>query len=154
MRGFALAYEALFLSRMNPGLVGAATYRMLQDSTQRTFLEVLAAHRVAYRLLLSWRCWKGRTRPADDSKPSFRDQRGLVFWRERLQDPARLKLLEPYEVAFRVACHVYCQYAFVLHDPRSPPHSDPWIPGRIVVHLDTIQVSGSSPTLRLDGSDV
>src|SRR5215468_10799380 len=43
-KSYALVYEALFLSRMNPGLlglVGAPTYRMLRDSTQRTFFEVL-----------------------------------------------------------------------------------------------------------------
>ena len=36
---------------MNPGLlglVGAPTYRMLQDSTQRTFFEVLAAEGIDY----------------------------------------------------------------------------------------------------------
>jgi hypothetical protein len=50
-KSFALVYEALFLSRMNPGLlglVGAPTYRMLQDSTQRTFFEVLAAENIDY----------------------------------------------------------------------------------------------------------
>jgi hypothetical protein len=39
------------LSRLNPGLlglIGAPTYRMLQDSTQRTFFEVLDAEGVAY----------------------------------------------------------------------------------------------------------
>lgn len=50
-KSYALVYEALFLSRMNPGLlglVGAPTYRMLQDSTQRTFFEVLASEGVEY----------------------------------------------------------------------------------------------------------
>jgi len=50
-KSYALVYEALFLSRMNPGLlglVGAPTYRMLQDSTQRTFFEVLAAEGIDY----------------------------------------------------------------------------------------------------------
>jgi len=50
-KSFALVYESLFLSRMNPGLlglVGAPTYRMLQDSTQRTFFEVLAAEGIDY----------------------------------------------------------------------------------------------------------
>ena len=50
-KSYALVYEALFLSRMNPGLlglVGAPTYRMLQDSTQRTFFEVLQAEGIEY----------------------------------------------------------------------------------------------------------
>jgi hypothetical protein len=50
-KSFALVYEALFLSRMNPGLlglIGAPTYRMLQDSTQRTFFDVLAAEDIDY----------------------------------------------------------------------------------------------------------
>jgi len=50
-KSYALVYEALFLSRMNPGLlglVGAPTYRMLQDSTQRTFFEVLEAEGIGY----------------------------------------------------------------------------------------------------------
>lgn len=44
-KSHALIYEALLLSRLNPGLLGliaAPTYRMLQDSTQRAFFEVLA----------------------------------------------------------------------------------------------------------------
>ena len=44
-KSHALVYEAPLLSRLNPGLlglVGAPTYRMLQDSTQRAFFEVLA----------------------------------------------------------------------------------------------------------------
>src|SRR5712691_11625999 len=50
-KSYALVYESLFLSRMNPGLlglVGAPTYRMLQDATQRTFFEVLAAEGIEY----------------------------------------------------------------------------------------------------------
>jgi PBSX family phage terminase large subunit len=50
-KSYALVYEALFLSRLNPGLlglVGAPTYRMLQDSTQRTFFEVLDKEAIAY----------------------------------------------------------------------------------------------------------
>jgi phage terminase large subunit len=50
-KSYALVYEALFLSRLNPGLVGlvgAPTYKMLQDSTQRTFFEVLEKERIAY----------------------------------------------------------------------------------------------------------
>ena len=50
-KSYALVYEALFLSRMNPGLlglVGAPTYRMLRDATQRTFFEVLAAEGIDY----------------------------------------------------------------------------------------------------------
>jgi PBSX family phage terminase large subunit len=50
-KSYALAYEALFLSRMNPGLLGlmgAPTYRMLHDSTQRTFFEVLDGEGIDY----------------------------------------------------------------------------------------------------------
>ena len=50
-KSFALVYEALLLSRMNPGLlglVGAPTYRMLEDATQRTFFEVLATENIDY----------------------------------------------------------------------------------------------------------
>ena len=50
-KSYALVDEALFLSRMNPGLlglVGAPTYRMLQDSTQRTFFEVLHNEGIEY----------------------------------------------------------------------------------------------------------
>jgi phage terminase large subunit len=50
-KSYALVYEALFLSRMNPGLlglVGAPTYRMLHDSTQRAFFEVLDAEGIDY----------------------------------------------------------------------------------------------------------
>jgi len=50
-KSYALAYEALLLSRLNPGLLGlmgAPTYRMLQDSTQRTLFEVLEAEGIQY----------------------------------------------------------------------------------------------------------
>jgi len=50
-KSFALVYESLFLSRMNPGLlglVGAPTYQMLRDSTQRSFFEVLAVEGIDY----------------------------------------------------------------------------------------------------------
>jgi phage terminase large subunit len=50
-KSHALVYEALLLSRLNPGLlglVGAPTYRMLQDSTQRAFFEVLATEGIEY----------------------------------------------------------------------------------------------------------
>jgi phage terminase large subunit len=50
-KSYALAYEALLLSRLNPGLlglIGAPTYRMLEDSTQRTFFDVLEAEGVSY----------------------------------------------------------------------------------------------------------
>src|SRR5689334_20366413 len=50
-KSYALVYEALLLTRLNPGLlglVGAPTYRMLQDSTQRTFFEVLEAEGIDY----------------------------------------------------------------------------------------------------------
>lgn len=50
-KSLALAYEALLLSRINPGLlglIGAPTYRMLEDATQRTFFDVLAAENIDY----------------------------------------------------------------------------------------------------------
>jgi PBSX family phage terminase large subunit len=50
-KSHALAYEAILLSRLNPGLlglVGAPTYRMLEDSTQRTFFDVLAVEGIDY----------------------------------------------------------------------------------------------------------
>ena len=50
-KSYALAYEAILLSRLNPGLlglVGAPTYRMLEDSTQRTFFDVLNAEGIQY----------------------------------------------------------------------------------------------------------
>jgi PBSX family phage terminase large subunit len=50
-KSHALVYEALFLSRLNPGLlglIGAPTYPMLRDSTQRTFFEVLQQERIEY----------------------------------------------------------------------------------------------------------
>src|ERR1700686_2101865 len=50
-KSYALVYEALLLSRLNPGLLGlvaAPTYRMLQDGTQRTFFEVLEAEQIDY----------------------------------------------------------------------------------------------------------
>jgi PBSX family phage terminase large subunit len=50
-KSHALPYEAILLSRLNPGLlglVGAPTYRMLEDSTQRTFFDVLALEGIDY----------------------------------------------------------------------------------------------------------
>ena len=50
-KSHALVYEALLLSRLNPGLlglIGAPTYRMLEDSTQRTFFDVLATEGIDY----------------------------------------------------------------------------------------------------------
>ena len=50
-KSYALAYEALFLSQINAGLmglVGAPTYKMLDDSTKRTFFEVLEAENIHY----------------------------------------------------------------------------------------------------------
>ena len=50
-KSLALAYEAILLSRLNPGLlglIGAPTYPMLRDSTQRTFFEVLDNEQIAY----------------------------------------------------------------------------------------------------------
>jgi PBSX family phage terminase large subunit len=50
-KSFALAYEALFLSLINPGLlglIGAPTYKMLEDSTRRSFMEVLDAEGIGF----------------------------------------------------------------------------------------------------------
>ena len=50
-KSFALVYEVILLSRLNPGLlglVGAPTYPMLRDSTQRTFFEVLETEQIEY----------------------------------------------------------------------------------------------------------
>jgi hypothetical protein len=50
-KSHALSYEAIFLSSMNPGLlgfIGAPTYPMLRDSTQRAFFEVLETEKIAY----------------------------------------------------------------------------------------------------------
>lgn len=50
-KSHALVYEALLLSRLNAGqlgLIAAPTYRMLEDSTQRAFFEVLAAEGIDY----------------------------------------------------------------------------------------------------------
>ena len=50
-KSYALAYEALILSQLNPGLlglIGAPTYTMLQDSTRRTLFEVLDAERIDF----------------------------------------------------------------------------------------------------------
>jgi phage terminase large subunit len=50
-KSHALVYEALLLTRFNPGLlglIGAPTYRMLEDSTQRTFFDVLAMEGIDY----------------------------------------------------------------------------------------------------------
>ena len=50
-KSLALAYEAILLSRLNPGLlglIGAPTYPMLRDSTQRTFFEVLETEQIGY----------------------------------------------------------------------------------------------------------
>jgi len=50
-KSHALTYEAIFLSHLNPGLlgfIGAPTYPMLRDSTQRAFFEVLETEKIAY----------------------------------------------------------------------------------------------------------
>ena len=50
-KSHALVYEALLLSRLNPGLLGliaAPTYKMLSDSTQRTFFDVLSSEGIEY----------------------------------------------------------------------------------------------------------
>jgi PBSX family phage terminase large subunit len=71
-KSYALVYEALFLSRMNPGLlglVGAPTYKMLEDATQRTFFEVLAAEGIDY----TFNRQRNRIRfPANGSEAIFR----------------------------------------------------------------------------------
>jgi hypothetical protein len=49
----ALCHEAVKLSYLNPGragLIGAPTYPMLRDATQRTLLEVLQKNRLPYEL--------------------------------------------------------------------------------------------------------
>ena len=50
-KSHALAYEALLLSRLNPGLlglIGAPTFPMLEAATQRTLFEVLATEGIEY----------------------------------------------------------------------------------------------------------
>jgi hypothetical protein len=50
-KSYALAYEALFLSMLNPGLlglIGAPTYKMLEDSTRRSFFEVLDTEGIGF----------------------------------------------------------------------------------------------------------
>src|SRR5258708_32032969 len=50
-KSYALAFEALFLSQLNPGLmglIGAPTYRMLEDATRRTFFDVLEREGINY----------------------------------------------------------------------------------------------------------
>ena len=50
-KSYALAYEALFLSFLNPGLlglIGAPTYKMLEDSTRRSFFDVLDAEGIEF----------------------------------------------------------------------------------------------------------
>lgn len=47
----ALCHEAIRLTYMNPGrmgLIGAPTYPMLRDATQRTFFELLEANRIGF----------------------------------------------------------------------------------------------------------
>jgi hypothetical protein len=51
-KSYALVYEALFLSALNPGLaglLGAPTYPMLRDATQRTVFEVLDQEQIFWR---------------------------------------------------------------------------------------------------------
>jgi Terminase large subunit, T4likevirus-type, N-terminal/Terminase RNaseH-like domain len=51
-KSLALTYEALFLSALNAGLlgvIGAPTYPMLRDTTQRTMFEVLANEDIPFR---------------------------------------------------------------------------------------------------------
>ena len=50
-KSYAFAYEALFNAYLNPGLmgvIGAPTFPMLRDATQRTFFEILEIEEIAF----------------------------------------------------------------------------------------------------------
>src|SRR5260370_32088655 len=50
-KSYAFAYEALFNAYLNPGLmglVGAPTYPMLRDATQRTLFEILEMEQIRH----------------------------------------------------------------------------------------------------------
>src|SRR5258708_21812319 len=80
-KSHALAYEALLLSRLNPGLlglIGAPTYRMLEDSTQRTVHEVLEAEGVPF------------TFNKQQRRVRLRDSRSEILFRS-MENPERLR---------------------------------------------------------------
>jgi phage terminase large subunit len=80
-KSHALSYEALLLSRLNPGLlglIGAPTYRMLQDSTQRTFFEVLESEGVAYEFF------------KQDNRLRFAENGSEIIFRT-MENPDRLR---------------------------------------------------------------
>jgi len=80
-KSHALAYEALLLSRLNPGLlglVGSPTYRMLEDSTQRTFFEVLEVEGIAYEF------------SKQDHRLRFSSNNSEIIFRT-LENPERLR---------------------------------------------------------------
>src|SRR5260370_23186433 len=50
-KSYAFAYEALINAYLNPGLmglVGAPTFPMLRDATQRTFFEILEIEKIRF----------------------------------------------------------------------------------------------------------
>jgi len=80
-KSYALAYEAILLSRLNPGLlglVGAPTYRMLEDSTQRTFFDVLEAEGIQFDF------------SKQNNRIRFRDNGSEIIFRT-MENPERLR---------------------------------------------------------------
>jgi Phage terminase large subunit len=80
-KSYALAYEALLLSRLNPGLlglIGAPTYTMLQDSTQRTLFEVLEAEEIPF------------TFNKQENRVRLSDNRSEIIFRS-MENPERLR---------------------------------------------------------------
>ncbi len=80
-KSYALAYEALFLSQLNPGLmglIGAPTYRMLEDATQRTFFDVLEREGINY------------TFTKHDNRVRFPETGSEVIFRT-MENPERLR---------------------------------------------------------------
>jgi len=80
-KSYALVYEALFLARMNPGLlglVGAPTYRMLADATQRTLFEVLDQEGIGYKF------------SAQKNKLRFSENGSEIIFRT-MENPDRLR---------------------------------------------------------------
>ena len=77
----ALAWEGIQLAYANsglPGLIGAITYRMLEDVTKKTFLEVLEDENIPY------------THQKGDNKVTFTECGSEVFFRS-LGDPNKLR---------------------------------------------------------------
>ena len=80
-KSHALAYEAIFLSRLNPGLLGlmgAPTYAMLRDSTQRIFFEVLNQEGIDYNF------------HRQENKLTFLSNRSEIIFRT-MENPDRLR---------------------------------------------------------------